>query len=98
MVDHLDDLHADFLSIWGIDLDTDTSLSGPRFFSLARRTFAYSGVMAARVAAEERDEQPQVTEQGAQHRPAPVQSGERAQEVDLATFRAMHPELIEHNT
>lgn len=50
VIDHLDDLEADFRVFYRID-DFET-LSGPQFFKLAYRVAAYSGVMAARVAAE----------------------------------------------
>lgn len=48
VLDHLDDLDADFRVFYRID-DVE-SLSGPRFLALALRVFAYQGVMAARVA------------------------------------------------
>lgn len=57
MLDHLADLEADFRAIYRID--DMRSLSGPRFFRLAWRVAAYSGVMAARVNAQaDDDEQP----------------------------------------
>ena len=47
--DYLDDLDADFRAFYG---EPDMlGLSGPRFFALAERTFAYGGVMAARAEA-----------------------------------------------
>lgn len=48
ILDHLDDLDADFRVFYRID-DIE-SLSGPRFMALALRVFAYQGVMAARAA------------------------------------------------
>lgn len=51
VLDHLDDLDADFLAIYRVD-DIE-SLSGPRFLALAARTAAYQGVMAARIAAQQ---------------------------------------------
>ncbi|MDQ3760970.1 MAG: hypothetical protein M3460_04525 [Actinomycetota bacterium] len=48
MLDHLDDLESDFSAIHRVD-DIHI-LDGPRFFRLAYRLGAYSGVMAARVA------------------------------------------------
>lgn len=51
MLDHLDDLDADFRVFYRID-DMEV-LPGPRFLALALRVFAYQGVMAARVAAQQ---------------------------------------------
>jgi hypothetical protein len=48
VLDHMDDLDADFRVFYRIDDIED--LSGPRFLALALRVFAYQGVMAARVA------------------------------------------------
>ena len=45
VLDHLDDLDADFRVFYRID-DIE-SLTGPRFLALALRVFAYQGVMAA---------------------------------------------------
>lgn len=55
ILDHLDDLDADFRVFYRID-DIE-SLSGPRFIALALRVFAYQGVMAARAAALEAPQQ-----------------------------------------
>jgi hypothetical protein len=52
VLDHLDDLDADFRVFYRID-DIE-QLSGPRFLALALRVFAYQGVMASR-AAEQQD-------------------------------------------
>lgn len=49
VLDHLDDLDADFRVFYRID-DFE-ELSGPRFLALAVRAAAYQGVMAARVSA-----------------------------------------------
>jgi hypothetical protein len=46
ILDHLDDLDADFRVFYRID-DIE-SLTGPRFMALALRVFAYQGVMSAR--------------------------------------------------
>jgi hypothetical protein len=90
VLDHLADLDADFLAIYRIDLEED-DISGPRFFSLAHRLPAYSGVMAARIEAE-RDQQ--------DDRPAPTaaprqtaDSGE-TKEVSLTAFRVMFPGIV----
>jgi hypothetical protein len=50
----LEDLRADFLVFYRIR-DWDRELDAPTFFSLAYRTFAYQGVMAARAMAEDRE-------------------------------------------
>jgi hypothetical protein len=98
VIGHEDDLRADFLHIWGIDLDRDCPPAA-RFFSLARRTFAYSGVMAARVAEEDRRREARPV-----GRPAALASqthraghaGNGVQEVSLEQLQRMHPDLIEH--
>lgn len=93
VVDHLADLEADFLAIYHLDLNDD-GLTGPRMFSLARRVFAYPGVMAARWEQEQ--------QQGTQRAPnqpqrAPQeQIGSSDRVVDLAAFRANFPGLVSH--
>ncbi|GAA1281547.1 hypothetical protein [Saccharothrix xinjiangensis] len=103
VADHLDDLQADFLHIWGIDLDVEAP-PGWRFFAMARRTFAYSGVMAARLAEEDRRTAPAPPAARAPARPAsgPAPSAHRAgpagaevREVSLEQMAAMFPGLIE---
>lgn len=56
VLDHLEDLDADFLAFYRID--GIESLTGPRFLSLALRVFAYQGVMAARATAEQEARNP----------------------------------------
>lgn len=51
MLDHLDDLDADFRVFYRVD-DME-ALPGPRFLALAVRVFAYQGVMAARATAQQ---------------------------------------------
>lgn len=51
MLDHLDDLDADFRRFYGISgigEEEFGTLSAPRFFALAERSFAYDGVMTYR--------------------------------------------------
>lgn len=56
MLDHLDDLDADFLAIWRIDLrDPATVMSAEAFFARAFRTFAYRGAMREELLAEQRN-------------------------------------------
>jgi len=56
VLDHLDDLDADFRTFYRIDGVGDeqwpSTLSAPRFFSLAYRVSAFGGVMAARAQAD----------------------------------------------
>ena len=71
VLDHLDDLEADFLRFYRLDTDT---LTGPRYFRLAHRVSAYGGVMTARVNAEQQQPgvmpTPSTGEQGVTHVPA----------------------------
>lgn len=53
MVDHLADLEADFRVFYRLTPADIVELTGPHFLALAQRTTAYSGVMAARAAAEQ---------------------------------------------
>lgn len=65
---------------------------------MARRTFSFDGVMAARARledkAQQRNQQSAPQKPQPQARPAATPSGEQAQVVDLAAFRAMHPGVI----
>jgi hypothetical protein len=61
VTDHMDDLDADFRVFYrveGIGEEDFGGMTGPRFFALAERTFAYEGVMAARQAAEQAERSP----------------------------------------
>jgi hypothetical protein len=94
VLDHLDDLDADFLAIYGIDLE-QVEISARRYFALAYRLTAYTGVMAA-VAEEEREpRQASTTPTRTSTTAAPAQggSGETA-EVSLTQFRAQFPGLV----
>lgn len=53
VLDHLDDLEADFLVFYGMHPQDILALSGPRFFALAYRAGAYDGAVAARIAQQE---------------------------------------------
>jgi hypothetical protein len=57
VLDHLADLEADFLVFYRLDPEEVLEMSGPRFFSLAHRSGAYDGAVAARMAAQS-SEQP----------------------------------------
>lgn len=56
VLDHMDDLESDFSVFHRVE--DITALDGPRFFRLAHRIFAYAGVMAARLAEQEKDRSP----------------------------------------
>lgn len=85
-VDHLADIESDFAVFHRVD--DPLSLSGPEFFRKAARLAAYSGVLAARVAARETRSQPS-------HRAPGAGSGEPAEQVSLNMMRAQFPDLIE---
>lgn len=92
-VDHLDDLDADFLALYGIDLSTD-DITGPRFFARARRTFAYQGVMRARWEQEQEKAQPRPVSPSHTSHSAPDRPG--VEVVDFDQFTNMFPDLISH--
>jgi len=88
------DLDADFLAIYGIDLE-QADVSAPRYFALAHRLPAYQGVMAARVE-EERDEQDRTTStttRTSSTQPA-QQGGSGTKEVSLTAFRVLFPGIV----
>jgi hypothetical protein len=95
VLDHQDDIDADFLAIYGLDLE-HVEISARRYFALAYRLTAYTGVMAAR-AEQERDEQqpagPTPTRTSSTARPPRQGAGETA-EVSLTQFRAQFPGLV----
>lgn len=86
VLDHTDDIDADFLAVYGLDLDT-YPISGPRYLALAYRLPVYQGVMATRVEAERAD-RPQQPVAAPEERPtAPG-------EVSLTEFRFRFPGLV----
>jgi hypothetical protein len=87
VLDHLDDLDADFLAIYGIDLEHD-DISARRYFALAHRLTAYSGVMAARAENERERSTPTRTSST----PAPPRDD--TTELSLTQFRAKFPGLV----
>jgi hypothetical protein len=93
VLDHEADLDADFLAIYGIDLDV-YDMDGPRYLALAHRLPAYQGVMAARVD-EERDDAPASSSAApaVQDYQPPQASGDR-REVSLTAFRMQFPGLV----
>lgn len=94
VLDHQDDLDADFLAVYGLDLE-QVDISARRYFALAYRLTAYTGVMAAR-AEEEHDERPQAstTPTRTSTAPSPRQGAGESTEVSLTTFRAQFPGLV----
>ncbi len=61
MLTHLPDLESDFSAIHRISIDFEAGeyggLSSKRFFQMAERLPAYAGVIQARVAAEQQEQQ-----------------------------------------
>lgn len=92
VLDHEADIDADFLAIYGIDLEQADAMTAPRYFALAHRLTAYQGVMQAR-AEEERDDRPTSTTPTRTQDTAPPtrQSGRETAEVSLTQFRAQFP-------
>lgn len=84
---YVQDLDADFLAIYGIDLEED-DISGPRYFALAHRLPAYAGVLAARAEAEREDDSPAT--------PARSTSSARPRQYQsVEALAAQHPGEIE---
>lgn len=92
VLDHLDDLDADFLAIYGIDLE-DQEIGAPRYFALAHRLPAYQGVMAARIEEEREQQQPASTPTRTSSTPATAQRGD-VTELSLTQFRAKFPWMV----
>lgn len=93
ILDHLDDLDADFLAIYGLDLE-HVEISARRYFALAHRLPAYQGVMAAR-REEARDQRQSnsTTPTRTSSTPAPARDNE-TREVSLTAFRMQFPGLV----
>lgn len=88
---YADDLDADFLAHYGIDLEED-DISARRYLALAQRTFAYSGVMSARA-----DAQREASDSAA---PAPAgrtaePRSQPEQYQSVAALAARYPDEIE---
>jgi hypothetical protein len=92
VLDHLDDLDADFLAIYGIDLDY-SEISARRYFALAHRLTAYTGVMAVRAEAEREDQPTSTTPTRTRSTSAPAQD-DGVKEVSLTAFRAQFPWMV----
>jgi hypothetical protein len=89
VLDHIDDLDADFLAIYGIDLEHD-QISARRYFALAYRLTAYSGVMAALHEAEQERTTPTRTSNTS----ATTRDDSSSTELSLTQFRAKFPGLV----
>ncbi|MGY6019597.1 hypothetical protein [Streptomyces spinosirectus] len=94
-LDHQEDLDADFLAIYGIDL-YEQEVDGPRYFALSHRLAAYQGVMAARVEEVREERRPaSSTPTRTSTEAAPAQRGDsEVHEVSLTQFRAKFPGLV----
>ena len=97
VLNYQDDIDADFLAIYGIDL-LEQEISARRYFALAYRLTAYQGVMAAR-AEEGREDRPAArstpTRTSETAAPASTERGNSGvHEVSLTQFRAQFPGLV----
>jgi hypothetical protein len=90
VLEHEADLDADFLAIYGIDLDS-YDIDGPRYLALAHRLPAYQGVLAARVEAEREDTGASSSPPPAGQEYQPQPAGGGAKEVSLTAFRLQFP-------
>jgi hypothetical protein len=95
VLNHQEDLDADFLAIYGIDL-LEQEISARRYFALAYRLTAYQGVMAARAEEEreQRDPTPSTTPTRTSTAPPTRQGNGETTEVSLTQFRAQFPGLV----
>ncbi len=93
VLDHQADLDADFLAVYGIDLE-QVDISAPRYFALAHRATAYSGVMAARAEEEREQQQPSSSTTRTRSDAPPQQGGGETKEVSLTAFRVMFPGIV----
>ncbi|MEU1309510.1 hypothetical protein ABZ419_11530 [Streptomyces cinnamoneus] len=91
MLDHEEDIDADFLAWYGIDLQMQ-EIPGPRYFALAHRLTAFSGVMAARVEAQR--ERQDASQPRAAQAPRYQARGDGAREISLTAFRVMFPGIV----
>lgn len=92
VLDHLDDLDADFLAVYRIDLH-DCDITAPRFLSLAFRCFAYRGVMREQLLAEQRANEGHGPPPSAAPAPAARQDDAGAKWVSPDQMKAMFPDL-----
>jgi hypothetical protein len=94
VLDHQDDIDADFLAIYGLDLE-HVEISSRRYFTRAQRLTAFQGVMAARVEEERENREPSYTPtRTSTTGPPPRQASRETTEVSLTQFRAQFPGLV----
>ncbi|MGW0575114.1 hypothetical protein ACWD25_03910 [Streptomyces sp. NPDC002920] len=95
VLDHQEDIDADFLAIYGIDLE-EHEITARRYFALAHRLTAYTGVMAARAEAEREEEQPAPAASSTPTRTGSTPVTERGNETELSVtkFTATFPWLV----
>jgi len=100
VLDHLEDLDADFLALYGIE--NPWEMPAARFFNLAMRSFYYQGTMQFRILREQEDQQQQGKPQQRPSReptygPSPSKKqGEEVKVVPLTGLLAMMPGLGEY--
>lgn len=92
---HEDDIDADFLAIYHLDLH-EQEVAGPRYFALAHRLTAYQGVMAARAdeQRERREPSRSTTPTRTSSTPATARDDSGTAELSLTQFRAKFPGLV----
>lgn len=101
VLDYLDDLDADFRVFYNFPPDGGIGIadgnfgtfSALRFFRLAERVFAYSGVMAARVAKEKDDAEKQNPTAAPNGKP-PSANGKK--HITLHQLMLIDPTLIQY--
>ncbi|HEY9353686.1 MAG TPA: hypothetical protein VIP28_10560 [Nocardioides sp.] len=95
VLDHEDDIDADFLAIYHLDLH-EQEVTGPRYFALTHRLTAYQGVMAARAEEERERREParSTTPTRTSSTPATVRDDSSTAELSLTQFRAKFPGLV----
>ncbi|MER7814549.1 hypothetical protein [Streptomyces sp. NPDC096153] len=86
-------MDADFLAIYGIDLEED-DITARRYFSLAHRLPAFQGVLAARVEAEREASEPS-TSDASSSRSSTTSSAPAQQYQSVEALAARHPGEIE---
>lgn len=77
-----------------LGVDPVAALDGPQYFALARRVFAYGGVMAARAQEWQEDSEGVSPTQPTRRRGKDEYDDKGRKVVSLAAFRAMNPGVI----
>jgi len=81
VLDHEDDIDADFLRFYGINLSQVDAVDSARYMKLAVRLPAYGGVMTVRVE--------QMQEEAKKHNPSKALRDGTAKEVPLTEILSM---------